>query len=370
MKSAEAAEEPAPDAFADQVRQISLLRAISQHRPVGLHRHFNMISVVREMGFACAREKVGATFDGSHEVPKDSLDWSDPACSSSSVWAKLRTLYDLERLNELDESDEEEGPAWLEHAGERAKRAANDAGLRTRVVAGADEEEFSLHPWDEFEDLIAPRRVDDGSAATSGSEKQRTTIPRGEAAQDMVPGSSDADQSDVGTDEERTPRSRSASTRRSRKRALNEDQATDDTADSPDAGAASGLRTAKRRRSVAGRAKDDGASASESGSTRTSTRRHPRHTEDDTAVDESSDAAADTAVGDDDAASETEQPTAAGTRGARATPSRRASNATATPEAPRISSRSAARSGKETPRPSPSNVGARPSRPRRDASRA
>ena len=243
MKSAEAAEEPAPDAFADQVRQISLLRAISQHRPVGLHRHFNMISVVREMGFACAREKVGATFDGSHEVPKDSLDWSDPACSSSSVWAKLRTLYDLERLNELDESDEEEGPAWLEHAGERAKRAANDAGLRTRVVAGADEEEFSLHPWDEFEDLIAPRRVDDGSAATSGSEKQRTTIPRGEAAQDMVPGSSDADQSDVGTDEERTPRSRSASTRRSRKRALNEDQATDDTADSPDAGAASGLRT-------------------------------------------------------------------------------------------------------------------------------
>lgn len=370
MKSADAAEEPAPDAFADEVRQISLLRAISQHRPVGLHRHFNMISVIRVLGSSCARGKVGAAFDDNHEVPKDAIDWSDSACSSSSVWNKLRTLYDLDRLNELDESDEEEGPAWLEHAGERAKRAANDAGMRARVVAGVDEEEFSLQPWDEFEDLVAPRRVDDGSTPASGLEKQRITIPRGEAFQDMVPGSSDADQSDVGTDEERTPSSRSATVRRSRKRALNEDQGTDDTADSADTGAASGLRNAKRRRSATVRTKDDDASASESGSTRTSTRRNPRHTEDEATVDESSDGAADTAGGDDDAASETDHPTAAGTRGARATPSRRASTATATPEAQRSSSRTAARPGKEAPRPSPSNVGARSSRPRRDASRA
>lgn len=68
----------------DTAEETALLRAISQFRPLGVHRHFNMISIVHAL-HAHAAEHGGA----------------QAAPTVEAIWAKLRDFYDLDGLNEL-----------------------------------------------------------------------------------------------------------------------------------------------------------------------------------------------------------------------------------------------------------------------------
>lgn len=120
---------------ADLTLETALLRAVSEHRPLGVHRHFNMVAVVCEL--------------------------EDHNISAPTAWGMLDKLYDIEGLNALEDVNE---PDWL---AEYDKRVAAPDAVRSRVVNGADEEEFVL-PWSEFEELIAPRRSEDVQDTSNG----------------------------------------------------------------------------------------------------------------------------------------------------------------------------------------------------------
>lgn len=186
--------------------EIALLRAVSNYRPLGLHRHFNMISIVHAL----------------RDTPSEDGTPREPP-SVPAIWAKLGQFYDLDGLNELvrarlmqDEgnSDDEDMPQWIKTYPAHTELLAKNEGARTRVLENMDEEEFALHPPDVFEPLIEPRRYE-----------------KSEAGGKVVPPSSEDDLSDMdsgsATDrEDRASRARTrADTRRgSRKRQHNEEQ--------------------------------------------------------------------------------------------------------------------------------------------------
>ena len=68
-----------PDTFLDTVgAEVSLFRAVTRARPVGLHRHFHMMCIILS-------------------VEKD----TSVRVSAEDVWAKLGGMYDLEALEDL-----------------------------------------------------------------------------------------------------------------------------------------------------------------------------------------------------------------------------------------------------------------------------
>lgn len=68
-----------PPHFLDTVEgEIALFRGITQARPVGLHRHFHVLAILQSI-----KQETG-----QHVTAED-------------VWTKLRTLYNLEALEEL-----------------------------------------------------------------------------------------------------------------------------------------------------------------------------------------------------------------------------------------------------------------------------
>ncbi|WFC96095.1 hypothetical protein MBRA1_002751 [Malassezia brasiliensis] len=300
----------------DTAEETALLRAISQFRPLGVHRHFNMISIVHAL-HAHATEHGGA----------------QAAPTVDAIWAKLRDFYDLDGLNELDEgSDDEDTPNWIKTYPAHVELLAKNKGARTRVLENVDEEEFALHPPETYEPIIEPRRYEKeeagGKSATASSEDDLSDMESGSASER----------------DGHTPRTRRrAETRRQSRKRAHTDDAADDHA-SPDTTARAG----KRRKAPP----SDEAAPVET-PTRPITRRQ-RQLEDEAQEE----------VTEEAAQAEADVPVAGSTRSAR----RAASSAAPTPEPQRVAqTRAAGKSSASPARASPTP--ATRSRPRRDTGR-
>jgi MRG-binding protein len=65
--------------FLDSVPgEISLFRAVTRARPIGMHRHFHMMSILHQMF-----RETGQMVNGD------------------DIWTKLKGMYDLDTLNDL-----------------------------------------------------------------------------------------------------------------------------------------------------------------------------------------------------------------------------------------------------------------------------
>ncbi|KAG8910395.1 hypothetical protein FRC01_006353, partial [Tulasnella sp. 417] len=116
-----------PPHFLDTVEgEIALFRGITQARPVGLHRHFHVLAILQSI-----KQETG-----QHVTAED-------------VWTKLRTLYSLDALEELE--DQEEDPLHEEE--EPPKDSVN---YHTHPHFKT---EFQLPQTQQFEEIISPRRA-------------------------------------------------------------------------------------------------------------------------------------------------------------------------------------------------------------------
>ncbi|KAL4402032.1 esa1-associated factor [Malassezia pachydermatis] len=311
----------------DTSSDVALFRAISIYRPVGEHRHFHMISILQSL--EAARE--------SQSLPIDT------PLHASDVWSKLEEFYELHGLNELDEgSDEEDGPEWISQYNEHVARLQRSEKARTRYVAGLDEEEFSLHPYMDFDDLLTSRRTEDAESEESGKTKQsaQEVVPPS-SDDDLAQSDSDADMDTATEDDKGSLSNRGASTtlrRNTRKRAHTE---TDTTLHSPkDDGQGPHTRAGKRRR---GAKADDEVQETP---TRPLTRRQQKQLED-------HDKKKDSSGGDDMSDAAAEDTPSTGLRSTRSTPLRRAASS--------LTKASANTSLQASPAPTPT----RSTRPRR-----
>ncbi|RMZ87407.1 hypothetical protein DV736_g5370, partial [Chaetothyriales sp. CBS 134916] len=124
---------------ADQ--EAALLRAIMSFKPAGMHKHFRMVAI---RNFMLSAGVISA--DDTHT-------------STSGIWNKLGTLYDLEKLDEredsvindvtYDDDAEQTVPYWRE---------------------------FEL-PRDEFEEMMWERRLaPDGAASSPALSRRDSTV--------------------------------------------------------------------------------------------------------------------------------------------------------------------------------------------------
>ncbi|CAE6401426.1 unnamed protein product [Rhizoctonia solani] len=130
-------EPQAPDGFLDTLEgEIALFRSIERARPVGMHKHFHMLTLRRS-------------------IRNDSGFWVNVA----DIWAKLATLYDLDALDDIDEQRFHPITGHL-----LLWPVIWDADLLYNYSAF---NEFSL-PFNQFDDLVAARR-----AASPGGESEK-----------------------------------------------------------------------------------------------------------------------------------------------------------------------------------------------------
>lgn len=270
----------------DNAAEVALLQSTSTYRPLGMNRHFHMISILRALGSLPNR--------------REALD-----LKVGRVWDKLGEFYDLDGLNEQEEgSDDEEEPFWIRNFDSHKEKLESNEAFRTRVVDGLDDEEFTLRPVAVFEPWIKERRLvskdengeknvnivpstseDDLSEEeqgandaapnadrnTSAAAPRRTTRKRAHAEEDSADLQKDAQQTSVSTragkrrrgakvEEEKesadTPSSRPITTRR-QQRQIEERESVDaddgdDVASRPSRGAATRRQSAKSQASSAG----------------------------------------------------------------------------------------------------------------------
>ncbi|CEL56931.1 hypothetical protein RSOLAG1IB_08209 [Rhizoctonia solani AG-1 IB] len=127
----------APDGFLDTLEgEIALFRSIERARPVGMHKHFHMLTLRRS-------------------IRNESGFWVNVA----ALWAKLATLYHLEALDDMDEQQFHPVTGRL---------------IMYPTTWDADElysypafTEFAL-PYSQFDDLMHSRR-----AASPGAENEK-----------------------------------------------------------------------------------------------------------------------------------------------------------------------------------------------------
>ncbi|RKP09952.1 chromatin modification-related protein EAF7-domain-containing protein [Thamnocephalis sphaerospora] len=108
--------EPA-DAVWTPTMEAVLFRAVTRYKPVGMHKHFRMLAVLREFN---RRSKVRRT--------------------AAEIWAHLTTMYDLDMLDEMEEDGEQVELGWRDADGDQTIQR-----------------EFRL-PAHEFEDLVPELR--------------------------------------------------------------------------------------------------------------------------------------------------------------------------------------------------------------------
>ncbi|KAK4521534.1 uncharacterized protein ATC70_012150 [Mucor velutinosus] len=122
----------------DAGMELALLNAISRCKPVGIHKHFRIISVQRQ-------------FNQNSPV----------ACSIKEIWQRLGDFYGMAALDELEEEDEEQE----EEEREEEEKKKGDV-----------KNEFSL-PLDDYEQLISEHRQDDQSISSIREESDATSSP-------------------------------------------------------------------------------------------------------------------------------------------------------------------------------------------------
>ncbi|KAG2204480.1 hypothetical protein INT46_005409 [Mucor plumbeus] len=122
----------------DAGMELALLNAISRCKPVGIHKHFRIISVQRQ-------------FNQNSPV----------ACSIKEIWQRLGNFYGMSALDELEEEDEEQEEE------EREEQEKKKGDIKN---------EFSL-PLDDYEQLISEHRQDDQSISSVREESDTTISP-------------------------------------------------------------------------------------------------------------------------------------------------------------------------------------------------
>ncbi|KAI9320849.1 chromatin modification-related protein EAF7-domain-containing protein [Dichotomocladium elegans] len=120
--------------------ELDFLTAVARCKPVGIHKHFRIISIQRQFNRA-----------------------SQTHYSLQDIRERLSAYYDMNALEELDKEDEEE-------AEEEAAAAAADDSVENQT------HEFSL-PLDEYEQLISEHRKDDEAEMSPSPSPPPTTMP-------------------------------------------------------------------------------------------------------------------------------------------------------------------------------------------------
>ena len=143
-------DEAALDRWTDD-QESALLRAVINWKPVGIHKHFRMVNI---------RE---------HMLASGVVNEDDEHTSTNGIWKKLGTLYDLDRLDEREDSvmsdgQDEKGktvPYWRE---------------------------FEL-PREEFEDLMWQQRLaPEGTSSPEMSRRESTVADTDEPRSSPIPG--------------------------------------------------------------------------------------------------------------------------------------------------------------------------------------
>ncbi|KDQ11414.1 hypothetical protein BOTBODRAFT_177252 [Botryobasidium botryosum FD-172 SS1] len=148
------ADDDAQQPFLDTVMgELSFFRAITRARPVGIHRFFHLVSM-RQL------------------IRED----TNTIVSVDEIWTKLRRCYDLDVLEGLEASDPDADfdSSASSPAGVLSPSAINEVALLTHPYFRT---EFAL-PHASFEPLIAPRRIQEGSATSDDDEVIEMPQPR------------------------------------------------------------------------------------------------------------------------------------------------------------------------------------------------
>ncbi|KAK4940785.1 hypothetical protein LTR10_019178 [Elasticomyces elasticus] len=126
-------------------QESALLQAIVRWKPVGLHKHFRMIAI------------------RDHLLSQGIISPDDPHTTSTGIWRKLESLYDLDKLNEREDS--------LIDAGDNTFR------------------DFEL-PREDFEEMMWQKRLaPDGTQSPDWSRRESTVADTDEPRSSPVPGS-------------------------------------------------------------------------------------------------------------------------------------------------------------------------------------
>ncbi|KAI8057463.1 chromatin modification-related protein EAF7-domain-containing protein [Thamnidium elegans] len=121
----------------DAGMELALLNAISRCKPVGIHKHFRIISVQKQFN-----------------------QYSPVTCTIKEIWQRLGEFYGMSALDELEEEDEEQEEEEREEQ-EKSK--------------GEVLHEFCL-PLEDYEQLISEHRQDDQQSISSVREGDDDSI--------------------------------------------------------------------------------------------------------------------------------------------------------------------------------------------------
>ena len=128
--------DPMLDKWTDD-QESALLRAIVNWKPVGVHKHFRMVAIRDYM------------------LNTGVINPEDAHTSTSGIWKKLETLYDLEKLDEREDSVTSDG--------------VDDKGKTVPYWR-----EFEL-PRDDFEEMMWDRRLaPEGTSSPEMSRREST----------------------------------------------------------------------------------------------------------------------------------------------------------------------------------------------------
>ncbi|EJU03208.1 hypothetical protein DACRYDRAFT_65406 [Dacryopinax primogenitus] len=152
--------------------EIAFFRGIMQARPVGINRHFHMLTVQQHIKDATKR---------SVTVPV--------------LWDKLHALYDLEKLENMDVSEEDESPPQMEIPLPNDDKTPNlsSPAVRKVIFHPHFREEFFL-PQEEYDLLVAERRLKElpSSADESTTRPSRRNLRGKERNAGLVSGDSES----------------------------------------------------------------------------------------------------------------------------------------------------------------------------------
>jgi len=168
-----------------------------QSRPVGINRHFHILSVQQHI-----KNSTGQV------IPVDDL------------WAKLDTLYDLDTLEGMDISEPDESPPSMAlPLPDDEPEGSTTSAFRSVIFHPHFRKEFEL-PAKDFEPLMAERRLRDVPSSADESTVKASKKPQRSKSRnaglvsgdsessELTEGEAEPDASAVGDGEDRSPPSR------------------------------------------------------------------------------------------------------------------------------------------------------------------
>ncbi|KIW78947.1 hypothetical protein Z517_08786 [Fonsecaea pedrosoi CBS 271.37] len=145
-------------------QESALLQAIIRWKPVGMHKHFRMIAI------------------RDHLVSSGAINPDDSHTSTAGIWRKLASLYDLEKLDEREDSiifdGSGVGAAGIEAGNGGGNDGGGGPGDESRSVSSSKDTEYYWRefelPGDDFGEMMWERRLapDSGSSTESSSLTQ------------------------------------------------------------------------------------------------------------------------------------------------------------------------------------------------------